>query len=148
MLRAHEGRGKAKDGSDFQTIEFQFSKTPLQAILNVICLRKYTATQEDLFAQKVEQRAKSEGNLEMMMAIQNWKRCREVYPAGFPRLVVATELAHYHPFCADYANSGSRQGKDAFRYTATSRAVPHILMAASLLSSNHRNTEFLGGDND
>jgi hypothetical protein len=87
----------AKDELDTQTMEFQFNKTPLQAILNVIFRRKYTAAQEALFVQNVEQRARSEGNLEMMMAVRDWKRRREVYPAGFPKLVVAPEMARYKP---------------------------------------------------
>jgi hypothetical protein len=87
----------AKGEFDSQTIEFQFTKTPLQAILNVIYRRKYTAAQEAMFVQNVEHWARSESNLEMMMAVRDWKRRREVYPAGFPKLVVAPELACYKP---------------------------------------------------
>ncbi len=43
----------AKDEFDIQTIEFQFTKTTLQAIVNVIYRRKYTAAQEALFVQNV-----------------------------------------------------------------------------------------------
>jgi hypothetical protein len=83
----------AKNEFDTQTLEIQFTTTPLQAILNVIYRRKYTAAQEALFVQNVEQRARSEGNLEMMMAVRDWKRRREVYPADFPRLVVVQDMA-------------------------------------------------------
>ena len=87
----------AKDELDTQTMEFQFNKTPLQAILNVVYRRKYTAAQEALFVQNVERRARSAGDLQMMMAVRDWKRRREVYPAGSPNLVVAPELARYKP---------------------------------------------------
>ena len=77
----------AKDELDTQTMEFQFNKAPLQAILNVIYQRKYTAMQEALFVQNVERGVRSSGDLQMMMALRDWKRRREVYPAGFSRLV-------------------------------------------------------------
>ena len=87
----------AKDEFDTQTLELPFSKTPIQALLNVIHERKYTAAQEAMFVQNVELRARSAGDLQMMMAVRDWKRRREVYPAGFPKLVVAPEMVRYKP---------------------------------------------------